>query len=186
MEGKITKITQQLDTLKLKSKELVLAVGKNEPMDKIHSMSIDILLEITELEKIFSNINIKIQSSGPPASYSVDRTPRDTSEIEAEEIDKVARKLPKWARNQQQINSKILNLFIELSNNGKSTVSEEVLMKQYGNQSEFYRNFNQMKIISPKNHAKVFDVKNGIVEIWKPVREYIDEYKKLTFDNGGR
>ena len=29
--------------------------------------------------------------------------------------------------------------------------------------------YNQMKIISPKNHAKVFEVKNGVVEIWEPV-----------------
>ena len=101
---------------------------------------------------------------------------------EAEEIRKVERKLPRWARNQQQINSKILNLFLELKYSGTERVTEDLLTRKYGDYGEFSRNYNQMKIISPKNHAKVFEVKNGVVEIWEPVRRYVEEYKKAVFN----
>ena len=100
---------------------------------------------------------------------------------EAEEIRKVERKLHRWARNQQQINSKILNLFLKATMEGINNVTEDELAKRYGNEGEFHRNFNQMKIISPKNHAKVFEVTSNVVEIWEPVRIYVEDYKRVIF-----
>ena len=29
---------------------------------------------------------------------------------------------------------------------------------------------------------KIFEVKNGVVEIWEPVRRYVEEYKKAVFN----
>ena len=34
-----------------------------------------------------------------------------------------------------------------------------------------------MKTISPKNNGKVFDVRNGVVEIWEPVQSAVAKYE---------
>ncbi len=54
-------------------------------------------------------------------------------------------------------------------------------LQKYNNQQEFYRNFPQMKTISPKNHGKVFDVQHGIVKIWEPVCHIVQEYENTVF-----
>jgi hypothetical protein len=35
-------------------------------------------------------------------------------------------------------------------------------------------------MISPKNHGKVFDVRNGIITIWDPVKEAVLDFKRAT------
>ena len=178
-----TNVFEYLDKLKTATKNLILAIGQDEGKDELHKKSIDLLLEVAELERILTSE--AIESNREAASNKDIRTAQYPSNIvaeEAEEIRKVERKLPRWARNQQQINSKILNLFIELKNSETERVTEDLLTKKYGDYGEFSRNYNQMKIISPKNHAKVFEVKNGVVEIWEPVRRYVEEYKKAVFN----
>jgi len=98
-----------------------------------------------------------------------------------EEIDKLRRKLPLWAVRQNQINAKILTLFLRLKEQGASEITEAMLSAEYDNPKEFNRNFTQMKIIAEKNQGKVFHVTNGIIKIWKPARELVEEYKKAVF-----
>ena len=45
--------------------------------------------------------------------------------------------------------------------------------------NKFTSHFNQMKIISERNHAKVFDEAYGKVKLWKPIASFIiDLYKQ--------
>ena len=112
-----TNVFEYLDKLKTATKNLILAIGQDEGKDELHKKSIDLLLEVAELERILTSE--AIESNREAASNKDIRTAQYPSNIvaeEAEEIRKVERKLPRWARNQQQINAKILNLFIELKN----------------------------------------------------------------------
>lgn len=71
---------------------------------------------------------------------------------------------------------------MKLSNENKNTVTIGELEKESGliNSQIFISNFNQMKIISYKNHGKVFTEENGIITLWHPVADYIvNEYKKI-------
>lgn len=178
-----TAVFQHLDKLKTATKHLILAIGQDEDKDELHKKSIDLLLEVTELERILTSEAIEstmestLRKDARPTQY-----PGNIVAEEAEEIRKVERKLSRWARNQQQINSKILNLFLELRSSGTEGITEDLLAKKYGNYGEFIRNYSQMKIISPKNHAKVFEVTNGVVGIWEPVKRYVDEYRTAVFN----
>lgn len=183
METQSSNIFQQLNKLKAVARSLVLAIGQDETKDELHKMSIDLLLEITELERLLSIDNFESnKETGTLAEYQASQFSRNNAFEEAEEVRKVERKLSRWAQNQQQINSKILNTFLELKSEGVGKITEDLLTKRYGNYGEFSRNYSQMKIISPRNHAKVFDVKNGVVEIWEPVKRFVEEYKRVVFN----
>lgn len=94
-----------------------------------------------------------------------------------EEIEKVKRKVPKWNKNSNQINSKILNCYLQLKKeDSKITTSEleKFYEKTCGKNSHFKAHFAQMHNISEKNHAKVFDVENSRITLWSPVSEFIE------------
>ena len=93
---------------------------------------------------------------------------------ESEEIKKVHRKVPRWLNNPSQYNYKILTTFMQLSNNNSIPISISLLEKHSNiENNKFISHFNQMKIISEKNHAKVFDESYGEVKLWEPVADFI-------------
>lgn len=101
---------------------------------------------------------------------------------ERDEIQKVWSKIPKWFRNPQQINAKILMNYILLSRGNTVPVRIEVLERNYDLDSKrFITNYHQMKIIAERNHAKVFtENRDGTIELWDPVADFIiQEYKKV-------
>lgn len=97
------------------------------------------------------------------------------------EIQKVKRKLKKWAKNQHQINAKILTLFLQLERERGANITERMMMERYNNNPEFSTNFHQMKIIASRNHGKIFDVIDGDIKIWEPIKEAVEEYKRTAF-----
>ena len=90
------------------------------------------------------------------------------------EIIKVQNKIPRWFQNKTQINSKILYAFIEVYLK-KENVTVEDLEKE-SKVETFKSNYDQMRIIAPKNHAKIFEEIDGNVYFWKEVDEYIWNY----------
>ncbi len=97
------------------------------------------------------------------------------------EINKVSRRLKLWAKRPDQMNTKILKSFLKLKISGKITVTEKDLKTASGDELNFESNFAQMKIISEKNHGKIFDVYGDKVSIWEPVSVYVDTFKKDIF-----
>lgn len=101
---------------------------------------------------------------------------------EDEEIIRVKKKIPSWLSKPNQYNHKILVAYMKLSNKNRNTVTTEELEKESGlkNSQTFISNFNQMKIISYKNHGKVFTEENGVITLWYVIADYIvEEYEKM-------
>lgn len=101
------------------------------------------------------------------------------------EIDKVKRKIPKWINHPTQINSRILGLYMLLSENGSRSIHFDRLREEYLNKfnnDKFDSNYNQMKNIAEKNHAKVFsEDEDGNISLWDPVADFIkNEYNQLN------
>ncbi len=96
------------------------------------------------------------------------------------EIEKVHKKVPKWISNPDQICSTILNDYMYLSDNDSKAVFREELKSLSEDRVEkFEVNYNQMKNFGIRNHAKVFDDKNGYIRLWDPVALFIrEEYSK--------
>lgn len=165
---------------KLKAVALAFPLARETgKQDVIHSDILDLLLLMANLEKILESLARPAGKPHVTASFEIEGSnlPPDTI---SEEIEKVLRKLPKWAANPQQINSKILKLYLDLESSGESKITETLLMERYGNHAEFLRNFNQMKIISPKNHGKVFELRNGVITVWDPIKEAVLDFKRAT------
>ncbi len=102
-----------------------------------------------------------------------------------EEIQKVRRRVLLWKRRKGQVNSRILRLFMELSENGKNGVFVDMLEDEFGSKypeeiSLFQGNYNQMKNFGPRNHAKVFEEdEEKTVWLWEPVKDFIIETYSL-------
>lgn len=172
-----TSIISALDSLKASIEQLIFDIGQGKEHKILHSSAIALLVKTAELKSGYE----KVTPLSSPETRTVDNTSPQSSDNE--EISKVARKLPKWANNPQQINSRILNLYLFLQQQTPNAITEAYLRSQYGNDSEFDRNFSQMKIIAPKNHAKVFEIVNGAVNIWNPVLRNIKDYEKKVIEN---
>ena len=98
-----------------------------------------------------------------------------------EQIQKVRRRVPGWKRKTDQVNSKILSLFMELSDNGKKGVFLDMLEDEFDTKypeeaDVFKKNYVQMKNFGANNHAKVFDEdEEKTVWLWEPVKDFIIE-----------
>ena len=105
---------------------------------------------------------------------------RENNNSESSEIQKVHRKVPRWLKNPSQYNYKILTAFMTISHNNTTPISISLLEKHSNiEDNKFTSHFNQMKIISERNHAKVFDEAYGEVKLWKPIASFIiDLYKQ--------
>lgn len=99
------------------------------------------------------------------------------NEIQEHEIEKVKRKVPLWINKKNQYNYKILKTFMDLSNNNNHYVNVATLESHCGidDSKKFLSNYNLLKTISEKNHGKVFEEKNGQVNLWEPVSKIVIE-----------
>jgi len=100
---------------------------------------------------------------------------KSLTKIEIEEIQRVKKRVPRWAAKSEQYNAIILHTFMKLSNDNEFSININELEKESQLKEKFKSNYNQMKKIFAKNHAKVFEEKNDYVKLWKPVEEFIIE-----------
>jgi len=90
------------------------------------------------------------------------------NEVELE-IERVRRKILKWAKSPDQINHKIVKIYLELLKQNTFVYLDDLEIHSKKIKT-FKSNFGQMKIISDHNHAKIFDVINDKVYLWEPVK----------------
>ena len=107
-------------------------------------------------------------------------TSLDKNEDYSDEIAKVKRKVPKWMKKTHQYNYLILKAFMDISDNNEHRVSVEELEEYVNIGQAFLANYNNLKTISEKNHAKVFEEVDRMVGLWEPVAEFIVK----EFENG--
>ena len=107
--------------------------------------------------------------------------PRNTTISESSvsnEVQKVERRVPLWMNRPTQHNSIILNTYMKLSNNNQTSITPS-LLERHSNTDKFITNYNQMKMIADKNHAKVFEENNGMLQLWEPIAEFVvKQYKQ--------
>ncbi len=163
-------MNQECFSLLSKSKEKAQSISKFiaiqviENDDELYLKSLDLIMLLSKLEeKMNSNASENIMA------YD-DKT--------TEEINKVKRKIPKWKKNPYQINHKILEAYFKMKKENLSVtaeVFERSCKEYYGNDFSFFTNFSQMHNIAPKNNAKVFEINNGEIMLWKPIKDFVEK-----------
>ncbi len=97
---------------------------------------------------------------------------------------KAITRIPRWARNPQQNNHKILKAWLELQREmGKVTL--DALRARCSNPTaypstyvpHFDSNYAQMKFDTGNSHGKVFEEQNGFVEIWDNIQDILMHYR---------
>jgi hypothetical protein len=96
------------------------------------------------------------------------------------EVNRVAGKLQRWRNHQTQFNSRILNAYLSLKRLGSAQITTDMLRSEYG-EMNFDSNFIQMRIISPNNHGKVFELNGDKVELWEPIEALVHDYEEYVF-----
>jgi len=115
---------------------------------------------------------------------STSNSPKPKNPSDEEEIKKIEKRIPKWFRNSNQINHKILVNAIKLMGTDNKFIRKELndyLIDKNINVGDFSINFRHMSIIQLNNHAKVFNkLENDYYELWAPVKDFIlSEYNKI-------
>jgi cell fate (sporulation/competence/biofilm development) regulator YmcA (YheA/YmcA/DUF963 family) len=155
-------INDILDESKIAYRESILINNKI-----LEDNLLSIMSNIKYLQKEIENFKLKKKN----------KKGLDT-EIEINEIEKVKRKVPLWLNKKTQYNYKILKTFMDLSNNNSHYVNVTTLESHCGinDSKKFLSNYNLLKTISEKNHAKVFQEKNGQIHLWSPISEIVVNY----------
>ena len=99
-----------------------------------------------------------------------------------DEIKKIEKRVPKWLRNKEQYNSKILYAFIKLYKQNNGIVTLEKLKEEAGIKGvgKFEKNYDQMKNFGPKNHGKIFEQNGEKVYLWNKIEDIIwNQYKQI-------
>jgi len=159
-------------------------ISEEPQKEKLSEAALELLLNIQILETTYNQNNNTYTERTNKITKSTTKTTSEDDDLIKTEINKIRRRLPNWAIRQDNINAKILTLYLKLKDEGGRQITEQMLMERYDDQSEFYRNFPQMKTIAPKNHGKVFNVQNGVIEIWEPIKQIVHEYKEMVFKKG--
>lgn len=163
---------------------------KETLQEKIVRIKLDMAAQIAELEKQTKSLKEEMKSiknhekSAKIANQKKERILNMgvdgllAQNIVESEIMKVHLRIPKWARSPHQINHKILRNYFELLKQNDFVYIYDLEIHSRTIRS-FKSNFDQMKIISDHNHAKVFEVINDRVYLWEPVKSFILKEFKL-------
>ena len=99
------------------------------------------------------------------------------------ETPKALKRIPRWAKNSDQINHKIIRAYFLLTeNNEQITVYDMERLCLDANKPDTYcptfrNNYAQMKIETQKSIGKVFEETNGFVTLWDRIEETLLKYK---------
>ncbi len=187
-EGKILSVEELKDE--------ITSINYEKRLKTLLKEDLGHLYDKATLEAVFENLSVLIYENFPDDQLIVEEpeTEIDQKEIDAEalesnfmldgekknEIDKIENRIPKWFRNPDQINSKILITYMELLGDGKS-VPFHKLETSCRSIKTFQSNYNQMKIIGERNHAKVFEESGYQITLWEPTRNFVKkEYEKYV------
>ena len=152
--------------------DLIFDIGRGADHKSLHSQALNILLKLNDVEV-------------PDAATS----PVKKISSVAEEINKVARRVPNWAKKPSQVNARILTLFLELQEQTNSPVTRQMLKDRLQSQIDnFDTNLHGLCHIGPKNHGKVFELSGEEITIWEPVgatvRDFYQSVVQRTVGNG--
>ena len=120
----------------------------------------------------------------PPPTYSRPDHERPPRPDFFSEWGKAIHRIPRWARNPQQNNHKILKAFLELQQElGRVTL--EALRKRCSDPvghpetyvPHFDNNYAQMKFDNGNSHGKVFEEEGGFVTIWDRISDTLLRYR---------
>ena len=138
-------------------------------------------------EKLLSIIgNTKLLLELKKSSYTSTIKTVNETELHQNAISKVKKRVPRWLTKPHQKNYIILVTFMELSKNNNYPISLSFVESNSKlNSREFISHYNQMKSFADKAHGKIFEEKNGKIQLWKPISKFIvdlfqeqDIYKK--------
>lgn len=125
----------------------------------------------------------RTQNAPPPVQQQADNQSEPQQDT-WQEWGKANKRIPRWARNPQQNNHKILRAFLELKQE-LGNVTIEALRRRCSDPTghpntyvpHFDNNFSQMKFDNGNSHGKVFEEHDGYITIWDRISDTLQRYR---------
>lgn len=126
-----------------------------------------------------------VQTAPPPVQPQRGAVPPEPESGSIfQEWGKAIKRIPRWARNPQQNNHKILRAFFELKHE-LGNVTLDALRRRCSDPTghpntyvpHFDNNFSQMKFDNGNSHGKVFEEHDGYVTIWDRLTDTLQRYR---------
>lgn len=120
----------------------------------------------------------------PMQGRPLHRQPRQEREMPWDNWGKAIQRIPRWARNPQQYNHKILRAFFELQQElGRVTL--DALRGRCSDPAghpetyvpHFDNNYTQMKFDNGNSHGKVFEERDGFITLWDRINDTLMRYR---------
>lgn len=114
------------------------------------------------------------------------RSERNSDSVFGNEWGKAISRIPRWAKNPQQYNHKILRAFFELQQElGLGRVTLDALRKRCSDPTahpktfvpHFDNNYSQMKFDNGNSHGKVFEEHDGFITLWDRINDTLMRYR---------
>lgn len=157
-------LSEKSEQVAQQASELLYEVGQGKAHRLLHQQGLALLVSVNELQQLA----IDLEEKGKKPQLSPE-------EAQEKEIAKVTRKLKRWAKNPEQINTRLLLHFLAHYRAGTTPITKSML-EQFADR-EGIKNFNSnlfgMSHIWGKNHGKLFDVEDGVITIWPPVADQV-------------
>ena len=120
----------------------------------------------------------------PDPPRGVPNHQRQAEQNASDEQGKANHRIPRWAKNPQQNNHKILRAFFELQREMKE-VTIDALRRRCSDPVDhpdtyvphFDNNFSQMKFDNGHSHGKVFEEHDGFVGVWDRISDTLQRYR---------
>lgn len=120
----------------------------------------------------------------PPVRRGVPEHERPQRPDYWQEWGKAINRIPRWARNPQQNNHKILRAFFELQREIGNVTLDSLRRRcsdPLGHPNtyvpHFDNNFTQMKFDNGNSHGKVFEEQDGYITIWDRISDTLLKYR---------
>ena len=124
------------------------------------------------VDKLLQYRKKRIKNILDPKSKNEEKVISEDNELS--EVIRVKKKIPKWFRNKDQFNSKILYAYLKLYEKNKNVLYTD--LEQEADIPTFRATFIQMKNISPNNNGKIFERNDDMVVLWEKVENFILDY----------
>lgn len=124
------------------------------------------------------------KTTPPPPAQNTASDSQETRQDTWQEWGKAIKRIPRWARNPQQNNHKILRAFFELKQE-LGNVTIDALRHRCSDPTahpntyvpHFDNNYSQMKFDNGNSHGKVFEERDGYITLWDRISDTVQRYR---------
>ncbi len=170
MDKNIENITLSIDTDVLKKFKYALDFNSENMQNTLENF----MEEYFKKTFLTNTIERNVQATAPVATHQ---------QVKTDDIPKAIKRIHLWAKRPKQVNHQIIKAYLQLAKDNATIKLDDLEyackhLVDNNEQNIFMKNYNSMKTDAGNSHGKVFEEYAGVVTIWEPIKETLEQYKQ--------